>query len=63
MRPFSLGNRNCPGQSLAILELNVFLAYFVTHMNWEFSQEDLQHEGIGFAMGTQSEAKIKVSSK
>ncbi|CAI2386469.1 unnamed protein product [Moneuplotes crassus] len=63
MRPFSLGNRNCPGQSLAILELKVFLAYFVTHINWEFSQEDLQHEGIGFAMGTQFEAKIKVSSK
>ncbi|CAI2365091.1 unnamed protein product [Moneuplotes crassus] len=62
-RPFGHGIRNCPGQTYAILEIKVILAYLVTHIDFEFELEDMNNEGIGFGLGTQFNPKIHISKK
>eukprot|EP00343_Euplotes_focardii_P001482 CAMPEP_0205802154 /NCGR_PEP_ID=MMETSP0205-20121125/4382_1 /ASSEMBLY_ACC=CAM_ASM_000278 /TAXON_ID=36767 /ORGANISM="Euplotes focardii, Strain TN1" /LENGTH=193 /DNA_ID=CAMNT_0053068097 /DNA_START=768 /DNA_END=1346 /DNA_ORIENTATION=+ len=42
-RAFSHGLRNCPGMSLALLEIKVFMIYFFTHTNVKFEETDLQN--------------------
>eukprot|EP00343_Euplotes_focardii_P012123 CAMPEP_0205830186 /NCGR_PEP_ID=MMETSP0206-20130828/40318_1 /ASSEMBLY_ACC=CAM_ASM_000279 /TAXON_ID=36767 /ORGANISM="Euplotes focardii, Strain TN1" /LENGTH=270 /DNA_ID=CAMNT_0053133593 /DNA_START=684 /DNA_END=1496 /DNA_ORIENTATION=- len=59
-RSFSHGMRNCPGMSLAMLELKVFIIYFITHIEYEFDLDMLNLEGVGFGMGSHFEPKIKV---
>jgi cytochrome P450 len=59
-RTFSHGPRSCPGQSIANLEMKVFVSYFVPNMEIQFDQKDYDHEGIGFGMGSQFTPKVKV---
>lgn len=60
IRYFGHGKRNCPGQTLALLEMKIFVAYVVTHLEIEFNQKDLQKEGIGFGMGCQEYPIVKL---
>uniref|UniRef100_A0A7S3KQG3 Cytochrome P450 n=1 Tax=Euplotes crassus TaxID=5936 RepID=A0A7S3KQG3_EUPCR len=59
-RSFSHGNRNCPGQSFALLEMKLVIAYFVTHIDFNYSKEDLSNENIGFGMGSQFVPNITI---
>lgn len=52
-RSFSHGLRNCPGQSLAYLEIKTILIYFLTRMEYDFSPEILNKEDIGFGIGNE----------
>lgn len=63
VRAFSVGNRACPGQSLAMLESKVMLAFFVSFMNWKFTQEDLDNTGFGFGIGTDFHPKVEVTER
>ncbi|CAI2366208.1 unnamed protein product [Moneuplotes crassus] len=60
-RSFAHGKRNCPGQSFAIMQLKVVMAFFATHMEYSFEQKDLETEGIGFGLGSQFCPTISVS--
>ena len=40
--PFSFGLRNCPGQTLARLELKVILSRFLAQVDYEISKKDLE---------------------
>ena len=37
--PFSMGKRSCPGRSLVMLELKVFVIFLLENMEWEISQD------------------------
>mmetsp|Transcript_15739 Transcript_15739/g.13763 ORF Transcript_15739/g.13763 Transcript_15739/m.13763 type:complete len:197 (-) Transcript_15739:6-596(-) len=50
--PFSFGCRACPGQTFAMLELKVALAYILTHVKYEIDPEYLSNETLGFAVGS-----------
>eukprot|EP00344_Euplotes_crassus_P009333 CAMPEP_0197017738 /NCGR_PEP_ID=MMETSP1380-20130617/79705_1 /TAXON_ID=5936 /ORGANISM="Euplotes crassus, Strain CT5" /LENGTH=442 /DNA_ID=CAMNT_0042444869 /DNA_START=82 /DNA_END=1406 /DNA_ORIENTATION=- len=50
-RSFSHGMRKCPGQTFAMLEMKVGIAYIVSHLDLKFKEEDLQNENIGFGLG------------
>ena len=60
-RAFSHGARSCPGQSFANLEMRIVIAYMVLNMNFQFEKKDLEHENIGFGMGSHFVPKIKVN--
>ena len=60
-RTFSHGTRSCPGMSFATLEMKIMIAYLVTHLEYEFEEGILEHEGIGFGIGSQFEPKIRVT--
>jgi len=59
-RTFSHGKRRCPGESFAILEMKIIISYLVTHIDFEFDQQDLNNEHIGFGIGSQFLPKIKI---
>mmetsp|Transcript_1588 Transcript_1588/g.1745 ORF Transcript_1588/g.1745 Transcript_1588/m.1745 type:complete len:209 (-) Transcript_1588:31-657(-) len=59
-RTFSSGNRRCPGETFAIVEMKIIIAYLISHINFEFSEEDLNNEYIGFGIGTHFQPKIKI---
>mmetsp|Transcript_32853 Transcript_32853/g.32191 ORF Transcript_32853/g.32191 Transcript_32853/m.32191 type:complete len:108 (-) Transcript_32853:13-336(-) len=59
-RTFGHGPRSCPGQILASLELKIFTAYFLTHMEYDVPEEDLSNDHIGFGIGTQFNPKFKI---
>jgi len=61
--PFSHGQRGCPGQSLAHLQLKVDLVYVLSKFNYELDPELLKKEGIGFALRSGFDMMIKVSNK
>ena len=60
-RTFSHGMRKCPGQSLATLEMKVFIAYLVTHIEYEFEDKLIETEGVGFGIGSHFTPYIKVT--
>nr|AOQ25839.1 CYP5681A1 protein [Moneuplotes crassus] len=51
-RTFSHGMRSCPGQSFAMLEMKVAIAYLVTHLDIQFDEEQLNNKDIGFGLGS-----------
>ena len=50
--PFSFGLRNCPGQTLALLEIKVFIAYLMARVNFQFRKEDLESPYAYFAIAS-----------
>jgi hypothetical protein len=46
-----------------MLEIKVILAYILTNFEYEISDEILNKEGIGFAIGTHFKFDVKVKSK
>jgi cytochrome P450 len=52
MRSFGHGLRNCPGQTLAKLEMKIIIAFFVSHGQFKLDQKDIDNEGIGFGLGS-----------
>ena len=50
--PFSFGLRNCPGQTLALLEIKVFIAYLLSRVNFQFKKEDLESPYAYFAIAS-----------
>uniref|UniRef100_A0A7S3KV08 Cytochrome P450 n=1 Tax=Euplotes crassus TaxID=5936 RepID=A0A7S3KV08_EUPCR len=51
-RTFSHGMRKCPGQTFAMLEMKVAIAYIVTHLDIQFDEGQLNNEDIGFGLGS-----------
>mmetsp|Transcript_8162 Transcript_8162/g.7754 ORF Transcript_8162/g.7754 Transcript_8162/m.7754 type:complete len:102 (-) Transcript_8162:33-338(-) len=62
-RSFGHGNRACPGQSFALLEMKIAIAYFTLHLEYNFSEEDLSKDGIGFALMSQFNPKVACKRK
>nr|AOQ25840.1 CYP5681B1 protein [Moneuplotes crassus] len=62
-RSFGHGNRACPGQSFALLEMKIAIAYFTLHLDYSFSEEDLSKDGIGFALMSQFNPKVACKTK
>ncbi|CAI2366166.1 unnamed protein product [Moneuplotes crassus] len=60
-RSFSHGMRKCPGQSFAVMQMKVMVTYLVTHIEYSFTQEDLNKEGVGFGLGSQFSPLVSVS--
>ena len=50
--PFSFGIRKCPGQTFALFETKVVLAYLFTHIDYEVSQSLLDNDNARFYVGT-----------
>lgn len=48
--PFSHGQRGCPGQSLAMLQLKVDLIYVLSRFDFELEQSILDNDMVGFAL-------------
>ena len=48
--PFSHGQRGCPGQSLALLQLKVDLVYVLAKFHCKVEGDLMQKEGVGFAL-------------
>jgi cytochrome P450 len=59
-RSFSHGLRNCPGQSFAMLEIKVIVAYLVMQLDYDIAEADLNKEGIGFGMGSKVIPHFKI---
>lgn len=59
-RTFSHGARNCPGQTLALLEMRIILLFFLMHTDYEVDEAFLTKEGVGFGLATDLELEIKV---
>ena len=55
--------RACPGQTLAILEIKVILAYFFMKFDYEVDPEILQKEGVGFGLGSHFKLNIKLKKR
>ena len=51
--PFSFGPRNCPGQSLALLETKVLLIYFLSKVDYKIDQTLLDNDYTYFAVISQ----------
>ena len=60
--PFSLGIRNCPGQSLAKLELRVILSRILTSIDLEIDKDQLSNNYAKFNMFSQMSLKGKIVS-
>lgn len=59
--PFSFGERNCPGQAFAMLEMRVILAYLLSHIEYSITEEQLQIPGIGFGIGSDFEIIMEIT--
>ena len=55
--PFSHGMRSCPGQTLALLEVKVIIAYILAHVEYDIKDEQLQ-KTVGFAVGSNQDLDI-----
>ena len=55
--PFSHGMRSCPGQTLALLEAKVIMAYLLMHTDYDIEEEQLQ-KSLGFAVGSEQDLNI-----
>lgn len=58
---FGSGLRSCAGKSLAMFELKVLAAYFLSKYKYEVDPEQLNNENIKFAMYSQFSLKIKIT--
>jgi cytochrome P450 len=61
--PFSLGMRRCPGQSFAMLQMKVILSHFLSHYEYEVSEELLARDDVGFAMASNIPLPFKITQK
>ena len=59
--PFSYGERKCPGQTFALLEIRVALIFLLTRFDFGISDEILQKEGNGYAIGTEVDLSVMVN--
>jgi cytochrome P450 len=48
--PFSTHLRNCPGQTLAMLEIKVLVAYMLSRVNFDFAEHLIESEHFFFSM-------------
>ena len=58
---FSYGERKCPGQAFALLEIKVTLIYLLTHFDFDVCEQLLSKESVGFAIGTEEDMDIKIN--
>jgi len=58
--PFSYGERKCPGQTFALLEIKVAITYILTHFEFKIDEQFLMKEGVGFAIGTEEDLNVEV---
>ena len=58
---FSYGERKCPGQAFALLEIKVALTYLLTHFDFDVAQEVLDQKGAGFGIGTERDFHMEIS--
>jgi len=59
---FSYGERKCPGQAFALLELKVALTYLLTHYDFDVPQEFLNRNNTGFAICTEEDIEMTIRS-
>lgn len=52
-RSFGHGVRNCPGQTLANLELKIIIPYLITKLDLKINEDSLNKDTIGFGMGAE----------
>ena len=55
---FGTGLRNCPGKSLAMLEIKVIASYILSRFNYQLDPEQLANKDIKFAGVSQFQLKI-----
>jgi cholesterol 24(S)-hydroxylase len=60
--PFSQGSRKCPGQSFAMLEMKVALAYLLSHIEYEIDPEIKKYKQVGFTVGSDHTMKLKITA-
>ena len=58
---FTYGERKCPGQSFALIEIKVALTYLLTHFEFNVAQEFLEKKGVGFAIGSEDDINMKIT--
>ena len=58
--PFSIGPRACPGRALGMMQLKVIVIFFVYHMDWLISQDQIEKDQI---FTIQSHDQLQVSFK
>lgn len=61
-RTFGHGPRSCMGMTFAQLEMKVLTIYFLITFDYQFPQEDLDNEGIGFGIGSPFNPEITLKS-
>lgn len=61
--PFSFGLRNCPGKTLANLELKAMTAHFLSKFEYELEDTQKANDYLRFSLRTQFELKIKITKK
>ena len=57
--PFSFGPRNCPGQSLALLETKVILIYFLSKLDYKIDQELIDSDYAYFSVISQLKCEFE----
>lgn len=58
---FGFGYRVCPGQSFALMEIKLIIAYVLTQMDYEVPQATLENEGMGFGLACQTSCPFTVT--
>ena len=58
--PFSIGNRKCPGQALALLEGKVILSYLLFHIECEIPEPLIKDDNVRFCVGSHFKLNIKI---
>ena len=61
--PFGVGLRNCPGQTLAKLEIKVLLSRFITRIEYELDEEISKNPDMKFNLIQSGVLKGKITSK
>ena len=62
-RGFGVGLRNCPGQTLAYLEIKVAVIALITLMEYSIDEELLKQDGAFFGIGSEVPADFMVVNK
>lgn len=61
--PFSHGQRGCPGQSLAMLQLKVDIVYVLAKYDFELEQKILNNDMVGFALRSGFDMMVKFTRR
>ena len=61
--PFSFGTRNCPGKTLANLELKTLIVHFLSRFEYELDSEQKQNDYVRFSLRSQFDLKLKITKK